>query len=153
MRRFLASAWFPCLTALVMIVVGLAMHVWLPRPLDVTNQDLIKAFDIAGWAVGPVIAVLTLVLTMILNGLRRLLKLRQIGILHPIVMCVAIAPWLIWGWELVMIEPHNTEFASAAIGFVGRPMFLAAFAALCFTVLVSLLTLLLPSKTVSPKRS
>jgi hypothetical protein len=145
MRRFLASAWYPFLIALVLAGAAVAAHALLPV-LDsgTTNDQLLKAFAIAGWVSGPVMGVVSFLLMMILNGIRRAIRLRGIGIGHPIVVLLGICPWCVWGCQLLFAEPRYTPFARLVIDVVGRPMFVGSAAACILTVILAL-GLLLPS--------
>ena len=146
MRRFLASAWYPLLVSVVLAGASLAAHALLPT-LDsgTTNDQLLKVFAIAGWATGLVAGVLAFLTMMILNGLRRVFRLRKVAILHPVVVLLGIAPWCIWSWQLLFLEPRYTPFARLAIDVIGRPMFVGAFAA-CTLALLLALGLLLPAR-------
>lgn len=146
MQRFLSSAWFPFCAALV-LAAGCAGAFVVLKPLgaDVDNQEILKAFRIAGWAAGPVIALLALLTMLILNGVRRILRLRSVGFLHPIVVLLGLAPWVVFGFQLTYREPRFTPFGRAAIDFVGVPLWWSSLLAVAFTVLVSL-PLLVPQK-------
>lgn len=145
MRRFLASAWYPLLISLVLAGAAVAAHALLPV-LDsgTTNDQLLKVFAIAGWAVGPVMGVLSFLLMLILNGIRRLLKLRAAAIGHPVVVLLGICPWSVWGCQLLFYEPRYTPFARLFIDTVGRPMFVGS-AVACLLAVILALGLLIPS--------
>ncbi len=146
MRRFLGSAWFPFLACILFAAGTVAAYAILkPVADDVSNEQLLRAFRIAGWAAGPVMALLSFIGIGILNGIRRIVRLRNVGILHPVIVLLGIAPWLAFGWELVMVEPRFTPFARAAIDFVGKPMLHGALVG-CAFALLGLLLLLFPKK-------
>ena len=137
MRRFLGSAWFPFLTCLVLGGVTAAAYAMLqPSGADISNGQLLKAMQIAGWAVGPVIAVLSLLIIGILNTIRRIVRLRTVGVLHLVVVLCGAVPWLIFSW-IILDEPRYTAFARGAIDFVGRPMLWGSLAALIFAIILS----------------
>lgn len=145
MRRFLASGWFPFLTALLLAAVpAAAVALIKPTGETVGNFEVVRWMKIAGWAVGPVMGLLSLIGMMLLNGIRRILRLRKIAILHPIVALLGTVPWLVFGWVL-LDEPPFTAFARAVLEFVARPMLWGGLVATLFVLLCSL-TLLLPSK-------
>ena len=80
MRRFLASAWYPFLTAVILAGVTVAAFAMLsPTGEDVGNGNVVSAFKIVGWAIGPVMGVLALLKMIILNGIRRIVKLRKVA--------------------------------------------------------------------------
>jgi hypothetical protein len=152
MRRFLASAWFPFLLCIVLGGMTVAAYAILkPTGEDVGNSQVVAAFKIAGWAAGPVIALLSLILIFVLNGLRRLLRIRKVSLLHPVIAILGIAPWLIFAWT-VTGEPRFTPFARAAIDFVARPMLWGSLVACLLAILLSL-PLLFSQKQEQPARS
>lgn len=146
MRRFLASAWYPFLIAVVLAAAATAAHALLPV-LDsgTTNDQLLKAFAIAGWAIGGVMGLVSLVLMFILNAIRRMLRLRKVALGHPIVVLLGICPWCAWGCQLLFVEPRYTPFARLFIDTLGRPMFVGS-AVACLLTLVLALGLLLPNR-------
>lgn len=145
MRRFLASGWYPFLTALVLGGVTASAYALLkPDGADVGNSQIVEIFTIAGWAAGPVVALLSLILAGILNLIRRIVRLRQAAVLHPVTVLLSVMPWLVFSWQLTD-EPRFTAFARAAIDFVGRPMLWGSLAASLFALLLAL-PLLLPAR-------
>lgn len=146
MRRFLASAWFPFLTALLLGGVSVAAYALLkPTPDNISNGEIIRAFTIAGWVAGPAVALIGWLLMMILNLLRRLLRIRKVNVFHPLVVILGIAPGVFLAMDLTIFENRYTPFARAAIDFVGRPLLWGSLAAAIFIVLMSL-TLLFPKQ-------
>jgi hypothetical protein len=145
MRRFLASGWYPLLACVVFAAAAAGSYALLkPTGIDVGNDQIVRAFGIAGWAT-PVLALASLLLMCFLNGIRRLCNIRNVGILHPLVVLLGILPWLLFGMQLVAFEPRYTPFARAAIDFVGVPMLWGALAATLFTLILAL-GLLVPGK-------
>lgn len=115
-----------------------AFAVLKPTGADVDNASILSAFRIAGWAAGPVAGVLALVLMLLLNGIRRLVRLRSVGVLHPVVVLAGLAPWAVFGWQLVYREPRYTAFGRAAIDFVGAPLWWGSVIAIACTLFLSL---------------
>ena len=145
MRRFLASAWFPFLICIVIAGVTVGAYAGLkPAGADVDNEEILKIARITGWAIGPAAGLLSLLLIGIMNVIRRVVRARRIGLLHPIVVLLGIAPWLALSWMLTD-EPRFTPIARAAIDFVGRPLLWGSLGGLLATLLLSL-PLLIPSK-------
>lgn len=139
MRRFLSSAWFPFSAALVLAAGCAVMFAVLkPTGADIGNEQILKAFRIAGWAAGPVIALLAFLTMLILNGIRRIIRLRSVVLLHPVIVLLGLAPWVVFGYQLTFVEPRFTAFGRAAIDFVGVPLWWGSLVAVSFTVLVSL---------------
>ncbi len=114
------------------------MYAYLqPTGDDIGNSQIQDIAIIAGWAVGPAFALLSWVLVMALNGVRRLLRLRKIAWLHPVIAILGLLPWLLLGWQLTMNEPRYTPFARAVIDFAGKEMLVGAFVACVFAVACS----------------
>ena len=138
MRRFLSSAWFPLLMCLVLAGVTAAAFALLrPTGADVNNDQIVKAFQIAGWAVGPVIGLLSFIVICIVNLIRRIMRLRKVTLLHPVIVLIGIGPWLVFSW-VMLDEPRYTPFARAAIDFVGRPMLWGSLVAALLTIVLSI---------------
>ena len=138
MRRFLASAWFPLLMCVVLgAVTAAAFAVLKPVGTGINNSQLLMAMKIAGWAVGPMTALLSCIVICILNVLRRLFRLRKVSILHPLIMLLGIGPWLVFSW-VVMDEPRYTQFAIGSMDFVGRPLLWGSLVATLLTIALSL---------------
>jgi hypothetical protein len=129
-----------------MAVAAIAAFALLPQlPDAATNEELTKIFALAGWAVGPVMGLVSLIVIFVLNGLRRLLRIRHIRILHPIVVLIGVCPWCAFGCQLLFFEPRTMQFAKVMIDDVGRQMFLGSGIA-CILAIVLAFGLLLPSK-------
>jgi hypothetical protein len=145
MRRFLASAWYPFLTAVILAGVTVAAFAMLsPTGEDVGNGNVVSAFKIVGWAIGPVMGVLALLKMIILNGIRRIVKLRKVAILDPIVVLCGTVPWFVFAW-IITDEPRLTNFARAAIDFAARPMLWGGMVSTLFAI-VCAIPLLFSSK-------
>jgi hypothetical protein len=145
MRRFLASAWFPLLAALILAGGSAGAYVLLaPAGENVGNTQVAEAFRIAGWAAGPIAGFLALLSAGVLNLIRRVLRLRRTAVLHPVVALASVAPWLILSWQITG-EPPYTPVARAAIEFVARPLLWGSFSA-CAAILLLSLALLIPVK-------
>jgi hypothetical protein len=145
MRRFLASAWYPLLTALVFGgVMTAAFAILKPTNEAIYDENLLKYLQIGGWAAGGVIALLSFLLAGILNLIRRLFRCRRVNLFHPIVVLASIAPWTVMSWQ-VTGEPRYTKVAEIAIDFYARPMLWGALSAGLFAIIVAL-PLLIPTK-------
>ena len=148
MRRFLASAWFPFLTAVVLAACTVGGLLWIKvNPADIGNYDAENIIKYAQWGVGPLVGLLSWILGGILNLLRRLFRIRKVFWLHPIVALVSIAPWIAFSWQMTMNEPRFTLVAKMIIDFAGRPIFLGCTGAILFIVIVTLLSLLSRKKS------
>ena len=146
MRRFLGSAWFPFCTALVLAGVTVVAFAMLkPSPDVIGNYEIASIAKIAGWAIGPVIGLLSLILAGILNLIRRIVRLRKVELLHPAVVLLSVVPWLVCSWQLTE-EPPYTPLARAVIEFAARPMLWGSLVACLFVIVLSI-PLLLPEKS------
>jgi len=139
MRRFLGSAWFAFLAVDVFALATVGMFAVLkPTGADVGSSEIVDIFKIAGWVAGPLLGLLSLLLILILNGVRRLTKTRKILWLHPFVVILGLLPWFLFGWQLTMNEPRYTPIAKAVIDFVGKEIFVGSFAAIVFVIILSI---------------
>ena len=146
MRRFLGSAWFPFCTALVLAGVTVVAFAMLkPSPDVIGNYEIASIAKIAGWAIGPVIGLLSLILAGILNLIRRIVRLRKVALLHPIIVLLSVGPWVVVAWQLTE-EPPFTPIARAVIEFAARPMLWGSLVACLFVIVLSI-PLLLPKKS------
>lgn len=147
MRRFLASGWYPFLVVLAFAgtTAGMVAVIDPAATSDTGNGTIVRYASVAAWAVGPVLALLSLLLMGMLNGIRRLFKARGAAWLHPVVVLLGLSPWLAFGWQLTMNEPRHTPIARAVIDFAGREMLAGALAASLLTVLLAV-PLLLPKR-------
>lgn len=105
---------------------------------DTNQSEIVKYASMGMWAVGPVLALLSLIVIGILNLIRRLLRIRKVAWLHPVIVIVGLLPWLLFGWELTMNEPRYTPIARAVIDFAGREMFAGAFVAIVCALVLAL---------------
>jgi hypothetical protein len=145
MRRFLASAWFPLLISLTLAgITAAAFALLAPTGADVGNSEIVKWTGIAAWAAGPILGLLTFLLIGILNLIRRIVRLRKVAALHPVVVLAGVLPWLIFAWE-VTGEPRFTPIARAVIDFIARPMLWGSLCAALLTIFLSI-PLLFPAK-------
>lgn len=150
MRRFLASAWFPVIACLTLLLGTLGATLWLPpmpgnEAISAGGPEMEKVVTIGTWVLGPVAALVSFCIIAVFNGIRRLLRVRQVGLLHPIVIVVGLGPWLAAGWQLVMVEPRFTPAALVIIDVFGRPLLVGSLLAAALTLILSL-GLLLPTK-------
>ena len=144
MRRFLSSAWFPLLMALVMAGVSCAAFAMLTPGAGVSHSELVKYMTIAGWAIGPVAALISFLGICLLNLLRRLFTLRRVNLLHPVILLIGFVPWVVFSWVL-LDEPRYTEFAVGVMEFVARPLLWGSLSATLLTILFSI-PLFIPKK-------
>lgn len=145
MRRFLASAWFPFAICLVFAAVTAAAYAGLqPSGDDIGNSEIQRIARIAAWGIGPLAGGLSMLLAAILNLLRRLVRLRKIELLHPLVVLLSIGPWLILSWILTD-EPRYTPIARAVIDFAARELLWGSLIACLLTILLSI-PLFFPAK-------
>ncbi len=139
MRRFLGSAWFAFLTMIVFAAATAGMFAILkPDGADVGSSEIVDIFKIAGWAAGPACALLSFIVILILNGIRRITRTRKVFYLHPLVILLALLPWLGFGWQLTMNEHRYTPIAKAVIDFVGKEILVGSFVAIVFTLVLTI---------------
>ncbi len=145
-KPFLSSIWFPLLVCLALAGGATGAFALLsPEGADVTNSQLKVAGVVGGWAVGPVTGILSFVAICIVNLIRRIVRLRRVRWLDPVVVLAGIAPWFVFAW-ILLDEPRYTQFAIAVLDFVARPMLWGSLIAILLTVVLSIPLLLTPSR-------
>ncbi|MBP9750478.1 MAG: hypothetical protein KBC95_01380 [Candidatus Peribacteraceae bacterium] len=148
MRRFLASGWFPFVASLALLAGTLGGALWLPalpgNQAAAALGEQSALIQAAAWALGPLIALISFLIMGVLNGVRRLVRIRGVRVLHLLVILAGLAPWLILGWQLVLEEPRYTSLAIVVIDVFARPLLLGSLIATGLTLVLSL-GLLLPS--------
>lgn len=137
MKRFLASAWFPFLTCLLMAGVTTAAFVLLKPSTTGIGSEFLLPLTIGSWAQGAVIGLLSFVVICILNLIRRIVRLRRSAVLHPLVTLAGIVPWVIFSWR-ILDEPRWTPFAGVVLDFFARPMLWGSLAASLFVIICSI---------------
>ncbi len=115
-----------------------------PSGEDIGNSEILRAAKIAGWVIGPVAGLLSLLKIGILNLIRRLLRLRKVEWLHPVVVLLGIMPWLVLGW-IITGEPRYTPIARAVIDFAAHELLWGGLVACVLTLILSI-PLLFPKK-------
>jgi len=130
---------------LVMAGVSAAAFAMLaPSGESVGNSEIVKWMNIGAWAVGPVMAIPSIIGIGILNLLRRLFRIRRVEVFHPIVVLIGVVPWFVFAW-ILSEEPPFTPIARAVVEFLTRPMLWGSLVAILLTILLSI-PLLLPKK-------
>ncbi|MBI5155739.1 hypothetical protein HZA45_00540 [Candidatus Peregrinibacteria bacterium] len=143
MRRFPASLWFAFLICLVLAGVTAAAFAML-KPVAERTGDFTLVLQYAPYALGPLAGLLSFIAICILNGIRRLFRLRMIPYLHPVIVLAGIVPWLIFSWVL-LDDPRYTPVAGVIMDFFARPLLWGSLTAFLLTILLSI-PLFLPTK-------
>jgi len=142
MSRFASTAKFPLLACVILAGAAVAAFAILqPSGDDIGNSQIQNIAKMAGWGVGPVIALLAFITIGILNVLRRMFRLRKVQALDAPIVLLGILPFLILAWNLTG-EPRYTPIARAIIDFAGRPMLWGTFAAALLAIIVWIPSLL-----------
>lgn len=93
----------------------------VPDTTSLTNQGMIDIFQkwspYAGFVFG--------FLSMILMYIIRLFGLRRLRFCGGIIILAGFLPWLLFGYNLVYLEPRYASIAVAIILFLGKPMLYA----------------------------
>ncbi len=145
MRRFLSTALFPFLICFTFAAVTVAAYALLmPTGDDIGNGQIQEIAKLAAWGVGPVASLLSLFMAGILNLIRRIVQLRRVALLDPLVVIASIAPWFVFGWQ-VTGEPRYTPIARAVIDFAARELLWGSLVAILLTIVLSI-PLLFPTK-------
>lgn len=145
MRRFLAGAWFPFLICLVLAgTTAGAFALLAPTGENVGNSEIVKWVGLGAWATGPIAGTLSFLAIGILNLVRRIVRLRRVNLLHPVVILLGVGFWVAAAWILAGEAPF-TPIARAIVPYVARPLLWGSLAATLLTIVLSL-PLLFPKK-------
>ena len=145
MRRFLASAWFPvCICIAFAAITALSYAILQPSGEAIGNAEIERAARIVAWCIGPIAGVLSLVLIGLLHLIRRIMRVRKVAFLHPLVILLGIISWAVFSWQITD-EPRYTPIASAVIDFAARELLWGSLVACLLTILLSI-PLLFPVK-------
>ena len=93
-----------------------------PDTAGIENQTILEIFQ--KWS--PFAGVAFGILSMLGMYIVRLFGLRKIRIGGPILLILGYLPWLIFGYNLVYLEPRYATIAIAIIAFIGKPMLYAS---------------------------
>ncbi len=119
---------------------------------DIGNSEMIGIFSTWSPYAGIILALLSLVVYMLLLGIKRLARLKKLTCLNPVLLAISFLPWFLLARQLVYFEPRYTDIAKALISFIGEPLYDAT----VFVFILSALWLILlitvrfagkPSKT------
>ena len=137
-KPFPASLTFGFLMCLILggVTAG-AFAVLKPTGSEIDNSQLLAAMKIAGWAAGPVAGILSFIVICILNVIRRIIRMRKIGWMHPIVILIGIGFWLVVSWS-ILNEHRYTDFAVGIQDFVARPLLWGSLVATLMTIVFSI---------------
>ncbi len=145
MRRFLGSAWFPLVVCLVLAgVTAGAFALLAPDGESIGQSEIAKWAGIVAWAIGPVAGLLTFLKIGVLNLIRRLVRLRRVEWLHPVVILIGTVSTMVFAW-IMAGEPLFTPIGRAVVAFAGRPLLWGSLIATLLTIVLSI-PLLLPKK-------
>lgn len=140
MRKFVSSFWFSFFIA-VLLSAAIAGSYWYLAPTgdNIGNYEILKAGKIAGWAIGPVLGLLFLVVLGILSLLKWCFRVHKIYSIRVLTILLALTPVVWLGWMLTGEDPY-TPIARMVIDFVARPILLGSLFTLLITVVVSILS-------------
>lgn len=123
----LHSAGGPLLWALLFLGAFLAVYfLQKPSELVINNSTIQGVFDTYGIAVGPVFALIGLLIMYILAGIKRLLGLRKFRVLNALVVLCASLPALAFSYQLAYREQPYTDIARGIIGTLAMPLLLSS---------------------------
>lgn len=138
MRRFLGSAWYPFLVCLALAAATTAAFAMLaPTGEDIGNSEILRVAGISAWGIGSVAGLLTFLKIGILNLLRRIVRLRKVKWLHPVVVLIGTVSTGTFAWILAG-EPLYTPIARAVVEYGARPLLWGSLIATLFAIVLSL---------------
>lgn len=141
MRSFVASKKFAFITFLILVIgTTVAFALLQPTGADISNDEIVRYFSLAGWFTGLATALISALLLLIFTAIGKLLKICRFDIVHGIGAILSLLPWLIMSWQITA-EPRYTNIGIAIIDFIARPMLWGSLLATLFALAFTLLTL------------
>jgi len=126
-RGVLHSGWGPLLWALLFAAIFVAAYfAQKPSTLVINNATIKEVFATYGIAVGPVLALVGLLLLYVLALIKRIVGLRRLKILNPIVVLLVSGSALAFGYQLAYREQPYTDIARGIIGSLSMPLLIAS---------------------------
>jgi len=142
-RGILHSAAGPFLWALLFAAIFIAtFYLQKPSALVINNTTIREIFGAYGAAAGPLLALIGMFLAYILAGIKRVIGLKKIRILNPLIVLAVSLSGLAFGWQIAYREKPYTDIARAIIGGLGMPLLIAAAVTSALALLWFLLTLI-----------
>lgn len=89
---------------------------------DISSYSILEFFKKYSHYAGVGIGLLAFLSMLILMGLATLFRLKNNRFFMPIILILGFFPWLIFGYQLVFVEPRYANLAKAIIAFLGQPM-------------------------------
>lgn len=126
-RGVLHSGWGPLLWT--MLFLGCFYAVFFlqqPSQLVISNATIKEVFGTYGVAVGPVLALLGLLILYVLALLKRIVGLRRFRVLNPVTVLFVSLPALAFGFELAYREKPYTDIARGILGSLAMPLLVAS---------------------------
>lgn len=113
---------------------------------DITNPQLLDIAHRYASFVGAALGLATFLVTGLVYLILRLFTKRGRRLMASLLTAAGYAVWLVFGYDLVYLEPRYAEVARVIITYLGKPMLYAAGAVTGLAlvgVVVSVLTLIL----------
>lgn len=137
------KALMPFLSMLLFALLFAGFRFLLPVDTSaVTSEAILSVFRKWSVFVGAPLGLISMILMYII----RLFGLRKIRIGGAILLMIGFLPWLIFGYDLVYLEPRYASMAIAIINFLGQPMFYASAIMVGLGLIWLLVTLFTKSK-------
>lgn len=129
--------WFVLLLAWIAFagVFFAASKTMVVPPMDVTNGRILELAGKYASFVGIALGLASYLASGLVYLVIRLIRVRALRLAALAVTFLGYAPWLVFGYDLVYLEPRYAEIARAIITYLGKPMLVSA-AVVCGVVLL-----------------
>lgn len=141
-RSILHSGAGPFLWSLLFLAVFLGTYFLQDTTSIVINNPTIQeVFTKYGLLAGPALALAALLAMYLLAGIKRIIGLRRVRLLNPLLILAIMGPLLAFALQLQFREPKYTDIARGIIGYFALPLLLAA-GIVCIVSILWLIVLL-----------
>lgn len=142
-RSILHSAWGAILWPLLFLAAFLVFYyTQKPSTLIINNPKVAMIFSRYGVAIGPILALLGMLLIAILAGIKRILGLKRFRIVNPIIVLIVAGASLGLGWQLAFREKPYIDITRGIIGTLAMPILLTSAVTVVLAIVWFLWTLI-----------
>jgi len=124
----------------------LSLNGILAETRDIANSTISESFQKFSIFGGVIAALISLLVYYVLIAVKKIVGLKKIKFINPMLWILAVLPWYFFARQLVFDEPRYTDLARAIISYVGRPLYSASIAAIWFGILWLVVSLVLKFK-------
>lgn len=135
-KPFPHGAYFPLIALILFAGTFYISQILLePSGEEITNSMILDIFEKYSSLFGIGIAILSMITSYIIIGLKKLFRMGKFAILNPLVLILSYLPWLIFAIQLKYFENRYTDLAKAVIDYTSVPMLYASIGVLAISLI------------------